>query len=734
MEMEDSGGGDGPEDEPTQLAALHHMRRPPERTHRQVYAGDGLLEDDGLVDLQELGALSDGDLCMGRQLAAAMTSIDDRGGNSAEKKTEAREQKCVELLAIDEQHRLEGEPSSSDCLGELVDSAVKGEFLATEAVEQFLLGMNDSGCEEAERMPLGTVKEEVPFGEQSQQPQQKRAKRGSSSESHPTAATSPPAEFAAPPPPPIVISPQEVDNISITLEKNQQCACRDCGKLFNSVWYLKQHAVKHSNDRPFKCRFCMKTYKFRSNLYQHKCPERNRLLLAGEFSLVGHPYRRRAYNRSSEKSQKTGNNNTANAPISSSISINTSPTNGDIYVPNMSTFIPMEENGGRGLLMVGTNSEAGHEQTDGSQHQQPHCLGLNGSGDCSYVPVPPCILSPMIDTVPLNGHPPDFASSSSFESSQFHHQLHNSSGDKSCSSASSSSTHIAVTSTRERELPIELIEEYMRRNRHRVFNCRKCKLYFPSREYFSRHIAYHDEMEEHKYCCEKCPERFQSDVALQAHQLQHAEQSPHCCISCNGIFRSALALRRHKDSWRQCHSPSFGIQFSLAVNPIDQYSFVESDLDEVEFGTERSEAEDEHEEDRDDGVEFGEHCALTKALSRKTTRDSGYQGSDTYSPSTGGHSPITLEGDVQHQAISLHKLKRQQHGRFATMKNGKGQLKNGGNSKRKCPQNDLKANERPVPENCAAGNAMDKNNNNQQQQQQLLWGVPTDGSPNIFKF
>ncbi|KHJ96369.1 zinc finger, C2H2 type [Oesophagostomum dentatum] len=90
-----------------------------------------------------------------------------------------------------------------------------------------------------------------------------------------------------PPPPPIVICPTEVDSINVTLEKNQQCACKDCGKLFNSVWYLKQHAVKHSNDRPFKCKFCFKvqildflklylTYKFRSNLYQHKCPDRQK--------------------------------------------------------------------------------------------------------------------------------------------------------------------------------------------------------------------------------------------------------------------------------------------------------------------------------------------------------------------------------------------------------------------------------------------------------------------------
>ncbi|VDK77199.1 unnamed protein product [Anisakis simplex] len=76
--------------------------------------------------------------------------------------------------------------------------------------------------------------------------------------------------------PPVVISPSDVDNVNVTLEKNQQCACKDCGKLFNSVWYLKQHAVKHSNDRPFRCKFCLKTYKFRSNLYQHKCPDRSK--------------------------------------------------------------------------------------------------------------------------------------------------------------------------------------------------------------------------------------------------------------------------------------------------------------------------------------------------------------------------------------------------------------------------------------------------------------------------
>ncbi|KRX49126.1 Oocyte zinc finger protein, partial [Trichinella murrelli] len=34
--------------------------------------------------------------------------------------------------------------------------------------------------------------------------------------------------------------------------------CQECGKAFNSVWYLKQHAVKHSKDRPFTCSYCLR--------------------------------------------------------------------------------------------------------------------------------------------------------------------------------------------------------------------------------------------------------------------------------------------------------------------------------------------------------------------------------------------------------------------------------------------------------------------------------------------
>ncbi|KAH7696797.1 Protein F26A10.2 [Aphelenchoides avenae] len=76
--------------------------------------------------------------------------------------------------------------------------------------------------------------------------------------------------------PPLVIDPMEVGKISVILQKNQCCECKACGKLFKSIWYLKQHSVRHSNERPFRCNFCGKQFKFRSNLYQHRCPGRTR--------------------------------------------------------------------------------------------------------------------------------------------------------------------------------------------------------------------------------------------------------------------------------------------------------------------------------------------------------------------------------------------------------------------------------------------------------------------------
>lgn len=63
---------------------------------------------------------------------------------------------------------------------------------------------------------------------------------------------------------------------------------------------------------------------------------------------------------------------------------------------------------------------------------------------------------------------------------------------------------------------------------------------------------------------------------------------------------------------------------------------MESDLDELETG--RSEEEEEAIGDRmlkRRDILLAEEEGYERALERKTTQDSGYQGSDTYSPPTG---------------------------------------------------------------------------------------------------
>ncbi|CAK5107869.1 unnamed protein product [Meloidogyne enterolobii] len=344
---------------------------------------------DEFVDLSEWGALSDGDLCMSRQLAA---TIGQEGGDGKEEEanlgrkeeemnTEEKKGENEEMEEEDEFEEEEVEFCEINQVvkptGNLNNSVGEWHQFAEQNIKyENNNNMNVNYLNNGNNNIVRDRETESEFVYQYNNPQNE-------------ASSSSPGSFLqvsdhsplALPPPPIVISPQEVDNLTITLEKNQQCACSECGKLFNSVWYLKQHAVKHSNDRPFKCRFCMKTYKFRSNLYQHKCPERNRLLVAGEFNMIGHPYRRRAYTRSADKKklkehkiqmlqnqkQQFNNDKQLNGvnhqqSLNPTISINTTPTPSstfgkELYSPQhvsgqqkYPSGIKSEENG---LLMMG---------------------------------------------------------------------------------------------------------------------------------------------------------------------------------------------------------------------------------------------------------------------------------------------------------------------------------------------------------------------------------------------
>lgn len=181
MEMEaDSGGagegGSGP-DEPAHLAGLLHLRHPP---HYESAIGGMVEEESELVDLQELSTLSDGDLCMSRQLAAAMApetggrqfrigsgTVPKRRWPEQEEDEEAEDEAEEMMTTMEEaQHpMMSGSKGPDECLGELVDP-VRGNFLPTEAVEQFLRGMGGGGGgtmdgDGGTMMELGTVKEEV---------------------------------------------------------------------------------------------------------------------------------------------------------------------------------------------------------------------------------------------------------------------------------------------------------------------------------------------------------------------------------------------------------------------------------------------------------------------------------------------------------------------------------------------------------------------------------------------
>uniref|UniRef100_A0AAF5Q3T9 C2H2-type domain-containing protein n=4 Tax=Wuchereria bancrofti TaxID=6293 RepID=A0AAF5Q3T9_WUCBA len=304
-------------------------------------------------------------------------------------------------------------------------------------------------------------------------------------------------------PPPVVICPTEVDNINITLEKNQQCACKDCGKLFNSVWYLKQHAVKHSNDRPFKCKFCYKTYKFRSNLYQHKCPDRTK---NGNL-----PFNKRLMYR---------------------------------LTVNQSNLFDTRE------LSLQQTSERFAQSDFGSFFSS----NRRSNFTISSKPIEQHIES--ID-IPIE------AITSEALAVKQQIELHEPIAPK-------------------RFLEQAVIDNYLQKYRNKLYQCRKCKLQFPTRGYLSRHNAQHNELEQLSLQCEMCPQRFFNDFELRKHIELHSKDSGILCKKCCASFRSMLALRRHRNQSRQCMS-SISTRFNN--QNIDEYAYIDAIDAEVQMSS-----------------------------------------------------------------------------------------------------------------------------------------------------
>lgn len=74
----------------------------------------------------------------------------------------------------------------------------------------------------------------------------------------------------------IEIEDNDVENKSdsIDVEINRSTAtnheCELCGRTFSKSYYLKQHMIKHSEERPFQCDICHLTFKGRYYLDIHR--------------------------------------------------------------------------------------------------------------------------------------------------------------------------------------------------------------------------------------------------------------------------------------------------------------------------------------------------------------------------------------------------------------------------------------------------------------------------------
>ncbi|GMT34750.1 hypothetical protein PFISCL1PPCAC_26047, partial [Pristionchus fissidentatus] len=365
--------------------------------------------------------------------------------------------------------------------------------------------------------------------------------------------------------PPIVICPSEVEHINITLEKNQQCACKDCGKLFNSVWYLKQHAVKHSNDRPFKCKFCFKTYKFRSNLYQHKCPDRQKSGLTGRRGArgtgVGIPNLPGTPTSATQKARLE----TA-ALLKSKIEGSSAGGGAAAAAAAAAVMQPM-------ML---------HDDLAAAELMAaPAAAAAAAAAAVNFV----AGFQPMHGAVPAAGVPSmQLGYSEEAEDAELSYGL--------CIRIEPEQPPMAVhreevidrpaDCIRLQPMSYEEVERYVSTNKTKIHTCRKCKTHFPSEETLERHTAAHRHEETHCFRCDSCPQTFGNQMEFSRHVSSHASMGPWSCDGCTGCFRSNVALRRHIDASRPCRYRPFDMPVGIietASSPLDPSSFIISEAD-----------------------------------------------------------------------------------------------------------------------------------------------------------
>lgn len=227
--------------------------------------------------------------------------------------------------------------------------------------------------------------------------------------------------------------------------------------------------------------FFFQTYRFRSNLYQHKCPSRDRAC-----ELNGS--RKSSSQKSPSKRKPTSSSSTTSPSTYCAYADDGSSTSGKKNSPKkLSNNSLSSSNGGAtNATTTSANSTASVDATFNNKLQNWDVISDGGS----YV-------SP-------TGSPQKFSPSPTNEE----------------------------------------IQQFLDRHKDQLHKCPQCKMLFPSREYLTRHMSWHD-VEESKVKCTFCSELFDNDQQYGLHKQSHVPHSVHICFKCKGKFCHRLALKKH---------------------------------------------------------------------------------------------------------------------------------------------------------------------------------------------